>query len=75
MPGGPRHGRQAGRQACAVMMCGEMGKREKRSSPCAVERGRTEDLKVVRNKLMTSGPGMLPRAMSRSMALPQPGSL
>lgn len=57
------------------MMSGEVGKKAKRSGPCAMKRGRTEDLKVVRNKLMTSRSGMLSRAMSRSMALPQPGSL
>lgn len=50
------------------------------SGSCAVDRGRTEEAKAVRSRLMwvtflpcrarvTPGPGLLPRAMSGSVAL------
>lgn len=53
---------------------------------CAVAKDRTEEVKVVRNRLMwkaylllgtmvTSGPRLLPRTMSGHMVLPQPGSM
>lgn len=65
---------------------GEMGEKGKGTSSCAVDRGRTGEAGAVRNRLIwmacllfkalvMSRPGLLTRAMSGSMALPQPGSV
>lgn len=59
-----------------------MEEKEKHNVSCAVERGKTEKAKVERNRLMwvaclpprfgvTTGPRLLPRAMSGSVLLPQ----
>lgn len=56
-----------------------MGEKEKQTGSFAMERGRTEKVKTVRNRLMwvacllpwamvTSSPRLLPRVMSRSMS-------
>ena len=61
-----------------------MGENEKQTSPCAVERGRAEEVKAVRDGLVwvacfllrarvMSKPRLLPRARSGSTGLLQPG--
>lgn len=62
-----------------------MGEKVKQKGSCAVERGRTEEVKVVRNRLMLeaclpprdmvmSGSGLLLRTMSGSMLTQNPVS-
>lgn len=58
-----------------------MGEKGKQKVPCAMERGRAEEMKAVRNRLadiggplvtrarVTSGPRLMPRTISESMAL------
>lgn len=69
-----------------IMMNKHMGEKEKQTASCALERGRTEEAKVVRNRLMwvaslpprttvTSKPGLLPRAISVFVVLTQPWSV
>lgn len=61
-----------------------MREKEKQTSSCAMERGRTEEVKAVRDGLVwvacfllrarvMSKPRLLPRAMSESTVLLQPG--
>lgn len=63
-----------------------MGEKGRHEGPGAVERGRTDEVKAERNRLMweacflprarvMSRPGLLPRALSGSMVLLQPGSV
>lgn len=63
-----------------------MGEKEKWNGSCAVERGKMDEVKVVKNRMIwvdclppgamvTSRSGLLPRATSRSVILLQSGSV